>query len=159
MTMLGIIEFPLFVGSVTLLNLTPGPDMAYVAGQSLANGRRAGILSALGVSFGGCVHTLACAFGLSALIAASPQIFNLIKWAGAIYLVYLGISTLRSAGRVSPAELEFPTPHSPLRALLIRGFVTNVANPKVLLFISRSCLSSSKQAARKRLRLFSFSVL
>lgn len=132
--MLGIVQFPLFVGSVTLLNLTPGPDMAYVAGQSLANGRRAGIVSALGVSFGGCVHTMACAFGLSAVIAASPEVFDLIKWAGAIYLVYLGIGTLRSAGGYSPAALAVSATRLRFRTLLLRGFVTNVSNPKVLLF-------------------------
>jgi RhtB (resistance to homoserine/threonine) family protein len=132
--MLGIIQFPLFVGSVTLLNLAPGPDMAYVAGQSLANGRRAGVVSALGVSFGGCVHTMACAFGLSAVIAASPEIFNLIKWAGAIYLFYLGIGTLRSAGDYSHTDFAVSTTRLRLSALLLRGFVTNVSNPKVLLF-------------------------
>jgi RhtB (resistance to homoserine/threonine) family protein len=132
--MLGITEFPLFVGAVTLLNLTPGPDMAYVAGQSMANGRRAGMLSALGVSLGGCVHTMACAFGLSALIAASPEAFNAIKWVGAIYLMYLGVSTLRTAGTASVADRAASPQRQPFRALLLRGFVTNVTNPKVLLF-------------------------
>lgn len=132
--MFGITEFPLFVGAVTLLNLTPGPDMAYVTGQSMAHGRRAGMLSALGVSCGGCVHTIACAFGLSALIAASSGAFNVIKWVGAIYLMYLGVRTLMSAGAVATAESVDAPPRLPLGALLLRGFLTNVTNPKVLLF-------------------------
>ncbi|WP_233835847.1 LysE family translocator [Paraburkholderia sp. ZP32-5] len=132
--MLGISGLPLFIGSVVLLNLTPGPDMAYVAGQSLAHGRRAGILSALGVSLGGCMHTMACAFGVSAVIAASPAIFNAIRWVGAIYLVYLGVSTLRWSGRGSSKDIVTPIRRLSSRALLLRGFLTNVGNPKVLLF-------------------------
>jgi RhtB (resistance to homoserine/threonine) family protein len=134
MIMLGINAFPLFVGAVTLLNLTPGPDMAYVVGHSIAHGRRAGVLSALGVSLGGCVHTMACAFGLSALLAESTSAFNVIKWVGAIYLIYIGISTLLIRSDVHVVDRAVSLPCVPLGALLVRGFVTNVTNPKVLLF-------------------------
>lgn len=135
--MFGIIQFPLFLVAVTALNLTPGPDIAYVAGQSIAQGRRAGLLSALGVSLGGCAHTVACAVGLTALIAASPGAFNAIKWIGAGYLMWLGLRMLwpgaGSTGSAGSVEARVASHRSP-RTLLFRGFVTNASNPKVLLF-------------------------
>ncbi|WP_017346628.1 LysE family translocator, partial [Pantoea sp. A4] len=78
--MLDITHFGLFVFSVFLLSVTPGPDMAYVIGQSVANGRRAGIVSALGVVLGSCTHAVASTLGLTALILASPVMFTVIKY-------------------------------------------------------------------------------
>ena len=89
--MLGITGFTLFLVAVFLLNVTPGPDTAYIVGRSVAQGRGAGIVSALGISAGCIVHTLACAFGLTALLAASATAFTVVKFAGAIYLIYLGV--------------------------------------------------------------------
>jgi threonine/homoserine/homoserine lactone efflux protein len=132
--MFGIIQFPLFLIAVTALNLTPGPDIAYVAGQSIAQGKRAGILSALGVSLGGCAHTIACAVGLTALIAASPGAFIAIKWIGAAYLTYLGIRMLLSSAGNTANDTTPDAPHLSRGTLLFRGFVTNASNPKVLLF-------------------------
>lgn len=132
--MFGIIQFPLFLIAVTALNLTPGPDIAYVAGQSIAQGKRAGILSALGVSLGGCAHTVACAVGLTALIAASPGAFMAIKWVGAAYLTYLGIRMLLSSAGNATNEATPDAPQLSRGTLLFRGFVTNASNPKVLLF-------------------------
>jgi len=131
--MLGISSVPLFVGAVMLLNVTPGPDMAYVAGQTIARGRQAGIRSAFGVAIGGSMHTLACAFGLSALIAASPTAFAVIRWVGAAYLVYIGLQTLRATARTAPPADRADARSLP-GSLLVRGFVTNVTNPKVFLF-------------------------
>ncbi|MBD1601408.1 LysE family translocator [Pseudomonas typographi] len=130
--MFGIVDFPLFLLAVFILNVTPGPDIAYVAGQSIVHGRRAGVMSALGVSIGGCVHTLFCALGLTALLAASPSAFTLIKTAGGLYLVYLGLRTLFA--RKPAAGSVMPVPRLRETTLLLRGFVTNVTNPKVLLF-------------------------
>lgn len=132
--MLGISSFPLFVGAVVLLNLTPGPDMAYVAGQSIAHGRQAGIVSALGIALGGGLHTLACAFGLSALIAASPKLFDAIRWAGAAYLIYLGLKTLWPARAQAASSPTRPCAGQAPRSLMLRGFVSNISNPKVFLF-------------------------
>lgn len=133
--MLGIVQFPLFLLAVTVLNLTPGPDIAYVAGQSIAHGRRAGLLSALGVSFGGCAHTIACAVGLTALLAASPGAFNAVKWVGAAYLTWLGLRMVWPAAQAAITAGEAPAvPPLSRGALLFRGFVTNASNPKVLLF-------------------------
>lgn len=130
--MLGIVQFPLFVLAVMALNATPGPDVAYVAGQSMLHGRRAGILSALGVALGGCLHTICCALGLTALLAASPSAFIAIKYLGALYLIYLGVRTLFA--KATPGHIRTATPRLNQRTLLFRGFLTNASNPKVLLF-------------------------
>ncbi|HHV7346010.1 TPA: LysE family translocator, partial [Enterobacter ludwigii] len=81
-------------------------DMAYVIGQSVANGRRAGILSATGVALGSCTHAVASAIGLTALITASPLMFTIIKYAGATYLVYLGVRMLVDTLRVKNENSE-----------------------------------------------------
>ncbi|SAL19271.1 LysE type translocator protein [Caballeronia turbans] len=136
--MLGITGFTFFVIAVFLLNVTPGPDTAYIVGRSVAQGRGAGIVSALGISAGCIVHTLACAFGLTAILAASATAFTVIKIAGAIYLIYLGVRLIlakhddATAARQAHAS-EKATPKSLLR-LFAQGFVTNVLNPKVVLF-------------------------
>jgi RhtB (resistance to homoserine/threonine) family protein len=135
--MLGITSFALFVAAVFLLNVTPGPDTAYIVGRSVAQGRSAGIVSALGISAGCVVHTLACAFGLTALLAASVTAFTVIKFAGAIYLIYLGVRlvfTKTAAKSEESAEGAVPTSPKSLRQLFAQGFVTNVLNPKVVLF-------------------------
>lgn len=134
--MFGITHFGFFVVAVFLLNVTPGPDTAYIVGRSVAQGRGAGLMSAFGISAGCCVHSLACAFGLTALLAASATAFTVIKFVGALYLMYLGIRLIFA--RPAPAEAS-PTvrvagaPKS-LRQLFLQGFWTNVLNPKVVLF-------------------------
>jgi threonine/homoserine/homoserine lactone efflux protein len=100
--MFGITHFEFFVVAVFLLNVTPGPDTAYIVGRSVAQGRGAGLMSALGISAGCCVHSLACAFGLTALLAASATAFTVIKFVGAIYLIYLGVRP--RAKRAVPAR-------------------------------------------------------
>jgi len=92
--MLGISSFPFFVIAVLLLNATPGPDTAFIVGRSVSQGRKAGIVSALGISMGCVVHSLAVSFGLTAILAASATAFTFIKIAGAIYLIYLGARML-----------------------------------------------------------------
>ncbi|CAN5396779.1 LysE family translocator [soil metagenome] len=131
----GIVHFWLFVGAVLLLNATPGPDTAYIVGRSVAQGRRAGILSALGISLGCIVHSLACAIGLTALLAASESAFDVIKWLGAAYLTWLGLRLLFA--RAEPASTDTTErTRKPLgdRQLVLQGFATNVLNPKVILF-------------------------
>lgn len=137
--MLGITHFGFFVVAVFLLNVTPGPDTAYIVGRSVAQGRGAGLVSALGISAGCCVHTLACAFGLTALLAASATAFTVIKIVGAIYLVYLGVRLVLAKHEARPAEgaAQATAPAAvprPLRQLFVSGFCTNVLNPKVVLF-------------------------
>lgn len=105
--MLGISSFPFFVIAVLLLNVTPGPDTAFIVGRSVSQGRKAGIVSALGISMGCIVHSLAVAFGLTAILAASAAAFTVIKFAGAIYLIYLGARMLFA--RKSDAAIEEAT--------------------------------------------------
>ncbi|AXL52450.1 lysine transporter LysE [Paraburkholderia caffeinilytica] len=134
--MFGITHFEFFVVAVFLLNVTPGPDTAYIVGRSVAQGRGAGLMSALGISAGCCVHSLACAFGLTALLAASATAFTVIKFVGAIYLIYLGVRLVFAKPAVDPAVGEARAAGAPksLRQLFLQGFWTNVLNPKVVLF-------------------------
>ncbi|SEI49715.1 LysE family translocator [Paraburkholderia diazotrophica] len=134
--MFGITHFEFFIAAVFLLNVTPGPDTAYIVGRSVAQGRGAGLMSALGISAGCCVHSLACAFGLTALLAASATAFTVIKFVGAIYLIYLGVRlilTKPEAAEAAGAARATGAPKS-LRQLFLQGFWTNVLNPKVVLF-------------------------
>ena len=89
-------RFALFLSAALILALTPGPSMLYVLGRTLHAGRREGVLSSLGTLVGGSVHVLAAAFGLSAVLATSAVAFSVVKYAGVAYLVYLGVSMLRS---------------------------------------------------------------
>nr|WP_311528646.1 LysE family translocator [uncultured Ralstonia sp.] len=142
MTTLGIVNLPLFMLAVFLLNVTPGPDTAYIVGRSVSQGRAAGLLSALGVSAGCCVHVLAVAFGLTALLAASTVAFTVIKVVGAAYLIYLGGRMLLAPPERDDAVEETETAAEqaaakrprPLKSLFMQGFLTNVLNPKVVLF-------------------------
>ncbi|MDE1011886.1 MAG: LysE family translocator, partial [Paraburkholderia fungorum] len=134
--MFGITHFEFFVVAVFLLNVTPGPDTAYIVGRSVAQGRGAGLMSALGISAGCCVHSLACAFGLTALLAASATAFTVIKFVGAIYLIYLGVRLVFAKPAADQAVGEARGAGAPksLRQLFLQGFWTNVLNPKVVLF-------------------------
>ncbi|MEO8152288.1 MAG: LysE family translocator [Rhizobacter sp.] len=125
---LGIHDLVLFVVAGLLLNLTPGADMLYVAGNTAVAGRRAGMLAALGVGAGCLFHVMLAALGLSALLAASELAFTAVKWAGAGYLVWMGLAMLRSRGSVSSAAAIDP------KRVFWRGALTNALNPKVALF-------------------------
>src|ERR1700693_3295377 len=92
--MFGIHDFPLFLASGVLLNLTPGPDTAYILGRSVAQRRAAGIASAFGITIGSLFHTCAAALGLSAILATSAVAFGAIKLIGGAYLIFLGIKML-----------------------------------------------------------------
>lgn len=133
MDFLGITDIGLFVGAVLLLNATPGPDTAYIVGRSLAQGRAAGLMSALGISAGCGVHALASAVGLSAVLAASATAFTVIKLAGGAYLVYLGLRMLL-AKPSGPATASAVRDVRSLRTIFWQALATNVLNPKVILF-------------------------
>ena len=129
--MTGIHDLWLFVVSGLLLNMTPGADTLYIVGRSIAQGGRAGAIAALGIGAGCIVHTLAAALGLSAILAASATAFTLVKWIGAAYLVYLGVTMLRA--RPGAGATRALPPAAPSR-VFAQGFLTNVLNPKVALF-------------------------
>jgi threonine/homoserine/homoserine lactone efflux protein len=118
-----------FFGAALILSLTPGPGMLYVLARTLHGGRREGVLSTLGTGTAGMIHTLASALGLSALFAASAVAFGVVKFAGAGYLIYLGLRTLLARDRGESA----PEP-PPQRHAYVQGVVTEVLNPKTALF-------------------------
>ena len=130
--MLGIHDYWLFVLAGVLLNLTPGQDTFYILGASIAQGRRVGIASALGICSGCVVHTLAAAAGLSAILATPAAAFVIVKLAGAAYLIYLGVRYIMARDHdvaVAPSAVS----RDAWRAFR-QGVVTNVLNPKVALF-------------------------
>jgi threonine/homoserine/homoserine lactone efflux protein len=129
--MLGIHDLPTFMLASLLLNVTPGPDTLYIVSRSVSQGRRAGFVSALGISTGCLVHTALAAFGLSAVLATSAAAFEAVKHAGAVYLIYLGI---RSLCKRPATTGQTPPPPRPALALYRQGVLTNVLNPKVALF-------------------------
>ena len=114
-----------------ILNLTPGPDMMYVVARSVGQGRRAGVVSALGIGAGILVHTLGAALGIAALLRAWPFGYEIVRYAGAAYLIYLGVRLLVQRRAASaPGQLAA----EPLTAIFRQGVITNVLNPKVALF-------------------------
>src|SRR6187551_3500215 len=97
----------LFILSGLLLNITPGQDTLYIVGRTMSQGRRAGLMSVLGIASGSIIHTLAAAFGLSAILATSAGAFTTVKLAGAAYLVYRGIRMLLDRAATSGVVHEF----------------------------------------------------
>jgi threonine/homoserine/homoserine lactone efflux protein len=132
--MLGIQHFWLFVVSGLLLNITPGQDTLYIVTRSVAQGRRAGLWSVLGISTGSVVHTLAAAFGLSAILATSASAFTVVKFAGAAYLVFLGAKMLLERPSAASPGAEPGLPHESSWTIYRAAVLTNVLNPKVALF-------------------------
>jgi threonine/homoserine/homoserine lactone efflux protein len=118
------------VGAGLALNLTPGPDMLYVAARSTSEGRRAGVVSALGIGAGTLVHIAALALGLAALLAAVPLAYDILRIAGAIYLTAIGLQLLLRPRAAPPAALQ----RARLGAIFAQAVLTNVLNPKVALF-------------------------
>lgn len=131
--MLGTHDLALFVISGLLLNMAPGPDSLLIMARSATQGWRAGSAAALGIGAGTCVHILAAALGMSALLATSATAFMVVKLIGAAYLLYIGISMLL-ARRQEPQAPTSELPALPYGRIFAQGFLTNVLNPKVALF-------------------------
>ncbi|HEY7641760.1 MAG TPA: LysE family translocator [Steroidobacteraceae bacterium] len=121
----------LFMTATLALNLAPGPDMLYVSTRSLTQGRRAGVISALGIAAGTCVHMVAIASGLAALLRALPLAYEIVRFAGAAYLIWLGVQALR--GKAGPTAGK-PLDRASDWAVFRQGAITNILNPKVALF-------------------------
>jgi threonine/homoserine/homoserine lactone efflux protein len=122
-------RFLLFLSAALLLAVTPGPGIFYVLARCLAGGRREGILSSLGTFVGGLFHVFAAAAGVSAILAASAVAFHTVKYAGAAYLIYLGVRMIRTRN----AELT-PTINTPTKKAFRQGILTEALNPKTALF-------------------------
>lgn len=131
--MLGIHHYWLFVATAIVLVLTPGQDTFFILGRSLSGGRSAGIAAALGITAGSVVHTFLAALGLSALLATSPYAFMAVKFAGAAYLVYIGIKALLSKSANLPGSGDAARNDGRWSAFR-QGIISNVLNPKVALF-------------------------
>lgn len=118
-----------FLGAGLALNLTPGADVMFAMASGLAGGKRTGVAAAFGVALGGLMHTCLAAAGLAALLAAAPLAFDILRYLGAAYLLFLAVKAWRAgpAGEVSGA--------TGFSRAIRRGFVTNALNPKVALFI------------------------
>jgi threonine/homoserine/homoserine lactone efflux protein len=123
-------RFALFITVSWALIVAPGPDMLYVITRGMTHGRRAGMLSAIGVICGILVHTTAAAFGLTLIFQTSAFAFMVVKYLGAIYLVYLGI---RAWSEKNVFHLQSSTPVSS-RRLFWQGVLSNVLNPKIAVF-------------------------
>lgn len=122
----------LFSAAALLMVLTPGPNMIYLISRTICQGRKAGIISLFGVIVGFLVHMFAAAIGLSALFLAVPLAYEVLKWAGAAYLLYLAWQAVKPGAR-SPFEARELPEDSPSR-LFFMGFLTNVLNPKIAVF-------------------------
>jgi threonine/homoserine/homoserine lactone efflux protein len=118
----------LFAASAAVLVLIPGPNLVYIVTRSIEAGRRAGLASMLGVEAGTLVHVTAAALGLSALLASSEVAFEMVRWAGVAYLIYLGVRALR-ARDIAPSAAPIG-----MRRSVVEGLLVNVLNPKVSVF-------------------------
>ena len=128
--MADIQTFLVFLAASLLVAVTPGPGIFYVAARTLAGGRTEGLASSVGLGLGGLVHVFAGAVGISALVVASAEAFTMVKIAGALYLVWLGLKTWREAHIVEPAEVKTTGAHRAFRD----GIIIEALNPKTAAF-------------------------
>lgn len=131
--MLGIHHYWLFIATAVVLVITPGQDTFFILGRSLSGGRRAGIAAALGITAGSIIHTFLAALGLSALLATSAYAFMAVKFAGAAYLIYIGVRALLSRTNGLPDNGAATLADGRWSAFR-QGIVSNLLNPKVALF-------------------------
>ena len=123
----------LFALACLALTVTPGPDMLLIASRSLSQGRAAGFASLAGIQCGTYCHALAAAFGLSQLFVAVPMAYDAVRYAGAVYLVFLAWQAFRATG--ATAEPSAQAPRYPVWRMFRQGLLTNLLNPKVALFV------------------------
>ncbi|HEY0447909.1 LysE family translocator [Actinophytocola sp.] len=122
-----------FAVACVVISVVPGPDMMFIVANGIARGRLAGVVSAIGMSTGIAVHTVAAALGLGALLQAAPVALEAVRIVGAVFLVYLAVTTLRSAKDVAATAPQRFGNRS-LRRTYVMAVLTNLANPKVILF-------------------------
>ncbi|SEF75776.1 LysE family translocator [Billgrantia desiderata] len=130
--MVPLADLLLFALAALVVVLTPGPNMIYLISRSICQGRTAGVISLFGVLAGFLVHMLAAAVGLTALFLAIPLAYEILKWAGALYLLFLAWQAVRPGAR-SPFEARALPADRP-RKLFLMGFLTNLLNPKIAVF-------------------------
>ena len=123
--------FPLFLAGAMILLVIPGPAVFYILSRTIGQGRLAGVVSAAGISVGTLVHSVAAALGLSAILASSARAFHIVQFAGALYLIFLGVRTLLSRDEMALSNGN--TPHG-LPRVFWQGVLVNLLNPKTALF-------------------------
>ena len=121
-----------FFTAAVLLNLSPGPDMAFILGQTARRGVRSGFAAMFGIWTGTLIHVIFAALGLSAILATSTVAFSVVKWVGAAYLIWLGIQALRSQGTSMSADGQ--TSPASVQKIFKQGVLVSVLNPKVAIF-------------------------
>ncbi|KXX67056.1 LysE family translocator [Flammeovirga sp. SJP92] len=131
--MFGIVNFETFLLAGIILNITPGSDTMYILSRSISQGKKAGILSALGIASGALVHILFATLGLSVLLAKSAMAFTVLKYAGALYLTFLGIKTILPK-KEEEFSIKEELQEANYKKIYLSGILTNVLNPKVALF-------------------------
>lgn len=131
--MLGTIDLGVFIMAGLILNITPGADMLYIANRSASQGTKEGIIAALGIGAGCLFHIVFAALGLSVVLATSAMAFTVVKYAGAAYLIYLGLTTISSLRSTAAIETTTVSPLSPWK-IFRQAILINVLNPKVALF-------------------------
>jgi threonine/homoserine/homoserine lactone efflux protein len=137
-----------FLLAVLMLELTPGPNMAYLATLALMRGRAAGLIATAGVALGLAVHAIVSGLGAGVLIQRYPLLYDLLRWVGVVYLLYLAWEGWRTEKEISPERTDLAAPGGPL---FLRGFLSNVFNPKsILFFVSVLPPLSGRGPARHR---------
>lgn len=126
-------SYLLFIGASIILCVVPGPDMIYLLSRTIAQGKKAGFAAALGINLGGYFHLTAAILGISAIIATSAIAFNILKYCGAAYLIYIGFKAVLSN---SPSAIDSSDNEARLsiKAIFWQGFISDVLNPKVAIF-------------------------
>lgn len=126
-------SYLLFIGASIILCVVPGPDMIYLLSRTIAQGKKAGFAAALGINLGGYFHLTAAILGISAIIATSAIAFNILKYCGAAYLIYIGFKAVLSN---SPSAINSSDNEAKLsiKAIFWQGFISDVLNPKVAIF-------------------------
>lgn len=130
--MFGVINYEMYIISSIILALIPGSDTMFILGQTISNSKKTGVYSALGVCVGILVHTFLAAFGLSLVLKNSITAFNVVKFLGTMYLVYMGIKSIKSKDTLLVNEGKVKKEN--LKKAFFQGMLTNVLNPKVALF-------------------------
>lgn len=127
-----LVHWSTFLTAAVLLSLSPGPDIAFILAQTARNGKRSGFSAMFGVWSGTFLHVLLAAMGLSAILATSAIAFTMVKWIGAIYLIWLGIQALRSSGASYTSDTD--TMSSGNLKIYRQGIMVSLLNPKVAIF-------------------------
>ncbi len=131
--MFGVTDLGVFIVAGLILNITPGVDLLYITNRSAVQGKKAGVIAALGIGAGCMVHVFAAAFGLSVILLSSAFVFSVVKYLGAAYLIYLGVNTFLSLNRKS-SYTSRSSAVLPLAKIFRQAILINALNPKVALF-------------------------